>query len=651
MIRICNVEGCYVFLYYFQNFCYTFIFPGETGSGKSTQVPQYLLEAGWAAGNRVIAVTQPRRVSAVTVVTRIAEEKGVSLGKEVGYTIRFEDCSDPNVTRVRFLTDGMIIREMMQDPLLSRYSVVMIDEAHERSLNCDIALGLLKKIAKKRPELRIIISSATIDAERFQNYFNVNEFADASKSTSVVLTVEGRTYPVDIFYTLDPVPNYITALVDTIVKIHKQENEGDVLAFLTGQEEVEQAVALLVEEARKLSNEKLKMNVMPMYASLPSSEQLKVFRRTPHNVRKIIIATNIAEASITINGIVFVVDSGFVKIKAYNPKSGIESLITVATSKASATQRSGRAGRVRSGKAYRLYPETEFEKLQESTIPEMQRTAMAPTLLQLKALGIDNIVRFPFLSPPPAENMIRGIELLYALGAVDSNCKLTVPLGLQLAEFPLDPMFAKSLLISEEFGCSEDILTIAAMTQIQNVFVSPSNQKIAAEKARRKFAVEEGDHLTMINVYDAFLKNKNSRWCHEHYLNYKGLCRAIEIREQLKRVLNKFKIKMMSAEGNAETVCRCLTAGLFANAALLHHSGVYKTVREGHELVIHPTSVLYTADPLPKCVIFNEVIQTTKDFMRDITVVQSEWLFQLAPHYYEFGSEREIAIKRARIDK
>ncbi|XP_070574993.1 probable ATP-dependent RNA helicase DHX35 [Ptychodera flava] len=628
----------------------TVVIVGETGCGKSTQIPQYLSEAGWTAQGHVVAVTQPRRVAAVTVANRIAEEMGAVLGHEVGYAIRFDDCTDPTSTKIKFLTDGVLVREMMSDPLLKKYSVIMIDEAHERTLYTDIIVGLLKKIQKKRKDLKLIVSSATLDAEMFQDFFNNNETDDVNKDTASILTVEGRTFPVDVFYTISPVPDYIKEMVDTIFKIHKEEPAGDILAFLTGQDEVENVVSSVKEQARHLGDRYMKMWVLPMYGGLPASEQMKVFERTGKNTRKVVIATNIAEASITINGIVYVIDCGFVKLRAYNPKTGLEGLVVVPVSQASAEQRSGRAGRVRSGKAYRLFTEDDFLKLPKSSVPEMQRTNLSTVILQLKCLGIDNVLRFNFLSAPSSNAMIRGLELLYALGAIDDNAKLAQPLGVRMAEFPLDPMFAKMVLISGEYGCSEEILTITAMLQVQNIFLSPSKQKAAAEKAKRRFSVKEGDHITLLNVYESFVQHdKSSRWCHENYLNYRGLSRAVSIREQLKKIAKKFKLKMESSEGDVDVICRCIVAGFFANAARLHPSGSYRTVRDDFTLHIHPTSVLYPEKP-PKWVVFNEVLQTNKDYMRDVTVIEASWLYELAPHYYQYGTEREIAAKKARLE-
>ncbi|XP_041061152.1 probable ATP-dependent RNA helicase DHX35 isoform X2 [Carcharodon carcharias] len=605
-------------LYLVENY-QTVVIVGETGCGKSTQIPQYLLEAGWTAEGRVIGVTQPRRVAAVSVAGRVAEERGVVLGHEVGYCIRFDDCTDFQATRIKFLTDGMLVREMMADPLLKKYSVLLLDEAHERTLYTDIAIGLLRKIQKKRGDLRLIVSSATLDAEKFRGFFNLNETTDPSKDTCAILTVEGRTFPVDIFYTLSPVPDYVKATVDTVTKIHQNESDGDILAFLTGQEEVEMVVSMVIEQARALSRSGMKkhLRVLPMYAGLPPGEQMKVFERMSPNCRKIVVATNIAETSITINGIVFVIDCGFVKLRAYNPRTGIESLVVTPVSQASAAQRAGRAGRNRSGKCFRLCTEETFEKLPESTVPEMQRSNLAPVILQLKALGIDNVLRFNFLSPPPAQSMVQALELLYALGG--------------------------------NFGCSQEILSIAAMMQIQNVFVVPPNQKGAAAREHRKFAVAEGDHLTMLNVYEAFIKhNKNSQWCQKHFLNYKGLVRATTVREQLKKLLSKFRVPKKSSEGDPDPILRCIVSGFFANAAKFHYSGFYRTIRDDYELHIHPTSVLY-GEKEPQWVVYNEIIQTSKYFMRDVTAIESSWLLELAPHFYRRRTSISQRAKKARV--
>ncbi|KRX96552.1 putative ATP-dependent RNA helicase DHX35 -like protein, partial [Trichinella pseudospiralis] len=504
-----------VILYLIEKYQTLIIF-GETGCGKSTQIPQYLLEAGWADKQK-ICVSEPRRVAAVTLATRVAEERASILGHEVGYVVRFDDFTQSDKTRVKFMTDGILVREIMKDPLLNQFSVVIVDEAHERNVNTDITLGLLRKIIAKRPELRLIISSATLDAKEFHNFFNINDSDDPSRNTSFILSVEGRTCPVDVFHLKRPIPDYVKASVITAINIHRTEPPGgDILIFLTGQDEVINCCDMLKEESRKLTGYD-RLWVVPIYGALPFKEQIKVFDSSPSGTRKVTVATNIAEASITIPGVVYVIDCGFVKMRALHPDTGIESLMIVPISQASAQQRAGRAGRIRPGKAFRLYPESEFDKLRPFTVPEIQRIHLAPALLQLKALGINNVLRFHYLSRPPAMSMSRGLELLLALGAIDEDGKLTSPLGVQMAELPLPPMHAKALLVSGSLHCSEELLSIMAMLQVQDIFLSPFGSKHKAA-------------------------GKTQRWCAEHYVNYKGLCRATEIRAQLLTFLRRFKI-------------------------------------------------------------------------------------------------------------
>ena len=320
--------------------------------GKSTQIPQYLYECGWTDERHIIGVVQPRRVAATSVANRVAEEMGSYVGQLVGYAIRFENLVDDDLTKIKFMTDGYLLREMMSDPLLLKYSVIMIDEAHERTLSTDIALGLLKKIIRKRPDLRLVISSATLNAQEFKDFFEMRKMLNKKADTATILSVEGRTYPVEVFFLQNPTPNYVKAAVETVLSIHKSEPDGDVLVFLTGQDEVENAVQMITDGLRELKKSAESLLVLPMYGGLPMSEQMRVFQRTPAGKRKVVVSTNIAEASITINGIVYVVDCGFVKLKAYNADSGLESLVIVPASQASSNQRSGRAGRVRSGNPY-----------------------------------------------------------------------------------------------------------------------------------------------------------------------------------------------------------------------------------------------------------------------------------------------------------
>ncbi|KAG9295943.1 hypothetical protein G9A89_011795 [Geosiphon pyriformis] len=610
----------------------TIIVVGQTGCGKTTQLPQYLHEAGWTADGRVVACTQPRRVAATTVAYRVAEEMNAQLGEEVGYSIRFEERCDPVKTRIKYMTDGMLFRETLIDPLLSKYSVIMIDEAHERSLHTDILVGLLKKIKKKRPELRIIISSATLDAEAFYKFYNTNTTDDREKDDAFVISLEGRMFPVDIHYLKEPCSDYVEKSIQTVFDIHVKQPVGDILLFLTGRDEIELVVEEIKERAATLPRSAMKILPLPIYAGLTTEQQMLIFEPTPQNTRKVVIATNIAEASITIEGIVYVIDCGFVKLRAYNPKTGMESLIVTPISKASAQQRAGRAGRVRPGKAYRLYTEDSFYQLSNANVPEMQRSNLASVVIQLKALGIDDVLRFDFMSAPPAELMIRAFELLYSLKALDDHGRLTVPLGMQLAEFPVDPMLGKILIDSYQFNCAEEMLTIAAMLSVQNVSLSSGN----LDDKKRKFAVEEGDHITMLNIYNAFVTRgkKSGRWCHEHNLNFRALSRAISIRQQLSKYLKRFEVPIESCGNDTVKIRRCLVSGYFANAAKMMPNGTFRTIRDNVELHVHPSSVLFTR--AVEFVIFHEVVETTKPFMRELTVIDPAWLAELAPHFYEF---------------
>ncbi|XP_048512923.1 probable ATP-dependent RNA helicase DHX35 isoform X2 [Athalia rosae] len=595
----------------------------------------YLLEAGWTADGKVIGVTEPRRVAATSLASRVADEQNCILGTVVGYSIRFDDCTDEN-TKIKFMTEGILLREMMGDPLLTNYCVIILDEVHERTLLTDIVMGLLKKIIRKRRSLKVIVSSATVDAEQLRDFFNTNTTKDTSKDSATIISVEGRLYPVDTYYIQEPVADYVKAVVDTALKIHEEEERGDILAFLTGMEEVDRAVSLLNEHGKLIKDTKQKILPLAMYGSLPNSEQLKVFWSAPKDTRKVVVATNIAETSITIPGVVYVIDSGFAKIRWFEVETHTDSLIIAPVSKASANQRAGRAGRVRSGKTYRLYTEEAYDKFFEATPPEMQRSDLAPAILQLKALGIDNVLRFNFPSPPPTKSLLSALELLYALGAIDDNGELTSPLGVTMAEMPLEPVYAKCLIISGEMGCSEEITTILAMLQVQNVFTIPGGGQAAlkARVARRKFEAEEGDLITLLNVYTAYETQKTTSWCHQNFLNHKTLRRATEIRTQMRRMLSKLKIPLNSCQGDTEKILRCITAGLFPNAAYLHYTGVYRTVRGTRELHIHPNSCLYTVQQ-PQWIIFCEILQTNKTYMREVTVVRPEWLEELAPHFYE----------------
>ncbi|KAM0339722.1 hypothetical protein ACHAPQ_001538 [Fusarium lateritium] len=629
---------------------------GQTGSGKTTQIPQFLEQAGWCSEGKIIGVTQPRRVAATTVAVRVAEEIGCELGKEVGYSIRFEDVTSAS-TRIKFLTDGLLIREALVDPLLTRYSVIMVDEAHERSISTDVLLGLLKKIIRKRPELRIIISSATLQAKEFLEFFTrssddqVKDKQDKKDEIGAIVSLEGRTYPIDILYLESPSENYVEKAIDVVFDIHTQEGEGDILVFLTGREEIDNAIQAVSERLMDLNPKYGSLMPLPLYAGLSTEQQMYVFDKPSEGTRKVVFSTNIAEASVTIDGIVFVVDSGFVKLRAYDPRTGIESLTATPVSKAAASQRAGRAGRTKPGKCFRLYTEQSYQSLQNANIPELQRSNLASVILQLKALGIDNIVRFDFLSPPPSELMAKVLELLYALGALDEYAKLTRPLGSRMAELAVEPMMAKTLLAAPSFGCLSEMLTIAAMTSLGgSVWFSHEGERKKMETSRRKFAVDEGDHLTLLNAYQAFVTKgrKEAKFCHENHLNFKSMSRAVSIRAQLKRYIELFNINVdetldsqVSSGDNvkkAEQIRRCLTSGYFAHAARMQPDGTFRNVEGNLVLHAHPSSLMFNRKA--DWVIFHEAMETgSKIFIREVTKIEKGWLLEYAPKFYKITTD------------
>ncbi|KAI4243457.1 MAG: hypothetical protein L6R40_003459 [Gallowayella cf. fulva] len=603
------------------------IIVGETGSGKTTQIPQYLHEAGYTKDGMKVGCTQPRRVAAMSVAARVAEEMGVKVGNEVGYAIRFEDATSDK-TILKYMTDGMLLREFLTEPDLGAYSALMIDEAHERTLHTDILFGLVKDIARFRPELKLLISSATMDAQKFAKYFD-----DAP-----IFNIPGRRYPVDIHYTSQPEANYLAAAVTTIFQIHMSQGQGDILVFLTGQEEIEAAEQNLQETARKLGSKAPELVICPIYANLPSELQSKIFEPTPPGARKVVLATNIAETSLTIDGIVYVIDPGFVKENVYNARTGMESLIVTPCSRASANQRAGRAGRVGPGKCFRLYTKFAFyNELDENTTPEIQRTNLNSIVLLLKSLGINHLIEFDFMDPPPAETLIRALEQLYALGALNDRGELT-KIGRQMAEFPTDPMLAKSILSADKHGCVEEVLSIIAMLgEASALFYRPKDKRIHADSARGRFTVKEGgDHFSLLNIWNQWVDSDFSYvWARENFLQQRSLTRARDVRDQLAKLCDRVEVTITSV-GAADLVPiqKSLVAGFFPNAARLQKGGdSYRTVKNSMTVYLHPSSVLFEVNP--RWVIFYELVLTSKEYMRSDLPVQPEWLVEAAPHFYK----------------
>ncbi|CAB03845.1 putative pre-mRNA-splicing factor ATP-dependent RNA helicase mog-4 [Caenorhabditis elegans] len=610
------------------------IIEGETGSGKTTQLPQYLYEAGFCEGGKRIGCTQPRRVAAMSVAARVADEVGCKLGTQVGYSIRFEDCTSEK-TVLKYMTDGMLLREFLNEPDLASYSVMMIDEAHERTLHTDILFGLVKDIARFRKDLKLLISSATLDAEKFSSFFD-----DAP-----IFRIPGRRFPVDIYYTQAPEADYVDAAIVTIMQIHlTQPLPGDILVFLTGQEEIETVQEALMERSKALGSKIKELIPLPVYANLPSDLQAKIFEPTPKDARKVVLATNIAETSVTIDGINYVIDPGFSKQNSFDARSGVEHLHVVTISKAAANQRAGRAGRTGPGKCFRLYTAWAYKhELEEQPIPEIQRTNLGNVVLMLKSLGIHDLVHFDFLDPPPQETLVIALEQLYALGALNHRGELT-KLGRRMAEFPCDPCMSKMIIASEKYECSEEIVTIAAMLSCNAaVFYRPKAQVIHADSARKGFWSPAGDHITLMNVYNKWQESSFSqRWCVENYVQHRTMKRARDVRDQLVGLLERVEIETKSSTDTIK-IRKAITAGYFYNVSKLDNTGHYKTVKHKHTTHPHPNSCLF--EETPRWVVYFELVFTSKEFMREMSEIESGWLLEVAPHYYK-GRELEDATNK-----
>jgi ATP-dependent RNA helicase DHX8/PRP22 len=606
---------------------------GETGSGKTTQLTQYLAEAGFA-NNRIIGCTQPRRVAAMSVAKRVAEEVGCQLGQEVGYLVRFDDHTSP-ATRIKYMTDGMLEREILLDPDLKRYSVIMLDEAHERTIATDVLFALLKKTVKHRPDLKIIVTSATLDADKFSSYFN----------ECPIFTIPGRTFPVEILYSREPESDYLDAALVTVMQIHLTEPSGDILLFLTGQEEIDTSCEVLYERMKALGPNVPDLLILPVYSALPSEVQSRIFDPPPPGSRKVVIATNIAETSITIDNIYYVVDPGFVKQNAYDPKLGMDSLVVTPISQAQANQRAGRAGRTGPGKCFRLYTEAAYQsEMLPTTIPEIQRQNLSQTILMLKAMGINDLLHFDFMDPPPINTMLTALEELYALGALDDEGLLTRQ-GRKMADFPMDPSLAKVLIAAVELGCSDEILSIIAMLNLPMVFYRPKEKQAQADQKKAKFHDPHGDHLTLLNVYNSWKRNGySSPWCFENFIQARSMKRAKDVRDQIVKIMERYRHPVVSCGKNTQKVRQALCSGFFRNAARKDPQEGYKTLIEGTPVYLHPSSALFGKQA--EWVIYHELVLTTKEYMHCTTSIEPKWLVEAAPTFFKVAPTDRLSKRK-----
>ncbi|KAG7370856.1 ATP-dependent helicase HrpA [Nitzschia inconspicua] len=653
---------------------------GETACGKSTQIPMFLYHNGWCNNGFQIVCTQPRRIAAQTLAARVAKEVGRGpLGAEVGYTVRFADRTS-ELTKIIYATDGILLREAtLADPLLSRYSIVIVDEAHERNLNTDALCGLLKKIRRKRPDLRIVVCSATIDAEAFLDFFiskkdvehtrkqkkrrrwdNAEPDTQPKLSTNnlnegCIISVDGRLHEVDVLYLGHPTSNYVRTSVETALQICKtsRNNRGcGILCFLPSASEVDEAIRMtqdhLDEFEPGLANQII---ILPLYAQLPFNMQARVFRSDTPGSSRIIYSTNISETSVTVPGITHVIDSGMVKLPFFDPKNDFDRLIVVPISKASAKQRSGRAGRLQAGQCYRLYTEEYFrKKMEEATPPEILRTNLSNFILSLKALGVNNILGFDLLDLPSVDALSHGLESLFALGAIDDATALTT-IGQDMSSFPTEPRISRMLLESLREECSREVAGVAGALQVQSLFLTPRGSsarrqqlQIDYEAAVGEFADNSGDHVTYANILQAYDDTHMGREeCKEKYVDYVALQKVIEVRNQLLGFLKRFgrvrSLGMATSKERCDAILRCVTAGFFFNVAKLHNDGRYYTIRGTNQILVTPSSssVFNTHGSHADYIVFCNTHDGSRGGIEltAVSAINPRWLRELAPHYWK----------------
>ncbi|PKI84174.1 RNA helicase [Malassezia vespertilionis] len=609
---------------------------GETGSGKTTQLSQFMHEDGYTKYG-LIGCTQPRRVAAMSVAKRVSEEMETELGGVVGYSIRFEDVTSKD-TKIKYMTDGIMLRESLTERDLDSYSAIILDEAHERSLNTDVLMGLLKKVLARRRDLKLIVTSATMNAEGFSRFYG----------NAPIYTIPGRTFPVDVLFSKSPSEDYVDATVKQILAIHLGQGTGDILAFMTGQEDIQVTCEVAMDRLKQIDDAP-PLLMLPIYSQMPADLQARIFEPADDGERKCIVATNIAETSLTVDGIMYVVDCGYSKLKLYNPRVGMDSLQITPISQANAMQRSGRAGRTGNGTAYRLYTESAFiNEMFQSTIPEIQRTNLANTVLLLKSLGVRDLLEFDFIDPPPQDNILNSMYQLWVLGALDNLGNLT-QLGKRMSEFPMEPSLAKILIMSVEYGCSEEMATIVSMLSVPNVFYRPKERQEESDAAREKFYVAESDHLSLLHVYTQWRNNGcRDSWCVQHFLHAKLLRKAREVRAQLVDIMNSQKLLLRSAGTEWDVVRKCIASGYFQQAARVKGVGEYVNIRTGVPMNLHPTSALYGLGYTPDYVVYHELTLTSKEYMGTVTAVDPYWLAELGGAFYSVRDQNTMSFASRR---
>ena len=609
---------------------------GETGSGKTTQLPKICLDLGLGARG-LIGHTQPRRLAARSVATRLAQELKTQVGAGVGVKIRFQDRTTPE-SWVKLMTDGILLAESQSDPYLNAYEAIIIDEAHERSLNIDFLLGYLKQLLAKRPDLKVIITSATIDADRFSTHFTVNG------KKAPIIEVSGRLYPVEVRYRpvedlekKDDERDLYDAIVDAADEVARL-GSGDILVFLPGEREIREAAEALRKHAlaRPGLSSAHAPEILPLFSRLSAGDQDRIFKPSSGQ-RRIVLATNVAETSLTVPGIRYVIDTGLARVKRYSYRNKVEQLQIEKVSQAAARQRAGRCGRVAAGVCIRLYDEPDFNARPPFTDPEILRSSLAGVILRMKSLRLTDVESFPFIEPPPAKAIADGYALLQELGALDDDNVLT-PIGASLAKLPLDPRIGRMLVAARDLGCLKEVMVIAAGLSAQDPRERPQDRQQAADEKHKLFADEKSEFLGWWKLWNWFqnaVEHKKSNKqlvdnCHAHFLSYLRLREWREVHGQLHAMVTELGWKESELPGTYDAIHQALLAGLLGNLGCkADESGFYLGAR-GIRYLIHPSSPLQKK--AGKWIMAAEITETTRLFGRCVARIEPDWLEKVGAH-------------------
>lgn len=604
------------------------IVESPTGSGKTTQIPVILYEAGYAETG-VIGVTQPRRIAALSVSEFISKQLGTTYPGLVGYKMRFEDYTNQD-TRIKIMTDGILLQEMKLDPWLSKYSVLMIDEAHERSLNIDFVLGLVKRVLKERKDFRVIVSSATMNTQVFSEYFD----------NAPIVSIDTVTYPVALVY--DPIPggattttdsgcdNILNKICQTVDRVLDNGDEGGILIFLPGEKIIKDCMFRLEHApfARQL-------HVLPLYGRLAKEEQERVFEPAPNGKKKVIISTNIAETSVTISDITTVIDSGLAKLNFYSPRTFTSSLIETTVSAASSNQRKGRAGRTHPGTCYRLYSRKDFESREMYTREEIYRTDLSEVVLRMAELGITDFYNFDFIAPPGQEGIIGAVDTLNMLGALDEDNTLS-PIGKMMVRFPLEPRISRIIVeaVMRYPDVIDKVLTAASFLSANSPFVLPPNEEMEARKAHHRFRDLQGDFGTYINLFRAYQDTPSrEKFCKKNYLDERVMAEIENIKIQLSEIIGEqLGVPIVPDKGSMSDYLCCIASGMIQFVCIRTGRESYRSLTAGH-ICIHPGSVMFRQDPV--FIVAGEIVKTSRVFAMSVSPLTKSMLDQINPALYE----------------